>query len=71
MRITLQAGHFGWDFYLVASDGRKIYVQFDSDCEGVARSFGWDGSGSATEYLAEHVGQSIDDPGYFDAALPA
>lgn len=65
MQITLQSGQFGWDFVLAADDGRTVYIQSDSDREGVARSFGWAGNGEVVEFLAEHVGQSIDDPGYF------
>ena len=41
MQVFLQAGQFGWDYLLVAEDGRDILIQLDYDYCGVASYLGW------------------------------
>lgn len=75
MNITLESGQFGWDYLIVADDGRDILVQSDWDYPGVARTFGWSWEGddadysgeiaAAAEYLDDNIGATAEDPGYF------
>ena len=73
MRITLEPGPY-FTFLLKAECGDSRLVQIDTDFPGVARSFGWEGPPRETkesiwdayEFLEEHVGADIDDPGYFE-----
>jgi hypothetical protein len=39
--LTLESGDFGWDYLLVAEDGRDVLVQTDWDYPGVALNLGW------------------------------
>jgi len=39
--VTLEAGDFGWDYLLVADDGRDRLIQLDYDYPGVASNLGW------------------------------
>lgn len=72
MTITLQSGQFGWDYLIVAANGRTIYFQSADDYPGLASSFGWTADSGQTpqEWLDSHVGESIEDPGYFAAVVP-
>ena len=67
--ITLNSGDFGWDYLLTNEGGRTILIQTDYDYPGVARTFGWTGEdsdlGGAQAYLDEHIGDEVEDPGYF------
>lgn len=73
-KITLEQGDFGT--YLIVSDGgADRLVQTDWDYPGVASSFGWSPSSpsltageeisEAGEYLDDHIGDTVEDPGYF------
>jgi len=68
--ITLQLGQFGWDYLVVADDGRDLLVQNDYDYPGLATTFGWSGDAediaAAQEYLDNHLFESVEDPGYFE-----
>lgn len=67
--ITLENGQFGWDFILRHDNGKTILIQTDWDYPGIARSFGWTGNDNeieaAEDYLSDHVGDRVEDPGYF------
>lgn len=41
MKIHLESGDFGWDFLLVAEDGRDRLIKTDWDYPGIAETFGW------------------------------
>jgi len=41
MKIKLEQGHFGWDYYLTAENGGTILIQTDWDYPAVASYFGW------------------------------
>lgn len=41
MRVTLEAGQFGWDYILRAEDGRTVLIQTDWDYPGTASNLGW------------------------------
>lgn len=41
MKITLESGQFGWDYFIVAEDGQDLLIQSDWDYPGTASSFGW------------------------------
>lgn len=72
MRISLEDGPF-FTFLVCAESGDTLLVQFDADFPGVARTFGWRGTDDRTPeslwdvyaFLDEHVGSSVEDPGYF------
>lgn len=68
--ITLESGQFGWDYLIVADDGRDVLIQSDTDYPGLAMTFGWSGDESdidgAAEFLDDNIGASVEDPGYFD-----
>ena len=77
MKIHLESGDFGWDFLLVAEDGRDRLIQTDWDYPGIAETFGWNrGCGKeasdmideAFDFLTEIADSEIEveDPGYFD-----
>lgn len=59
MKITLQSGSFGWDYLIVAEDGRDCLVQTNTDYPGVASTFGW--SPSRAVFDAE-VSDQLGDP---------
>ena len=74
MQISIEPGQFGWDYLIEASDGRNILVQSSHDYPGLAENYGWtakDGTNyadqiaDAQEFLEEHLGEPIEDPGYF------
>ena len=54
-----------WD---TRDEANTALVQTDWDWPGVARTFGWDGDDSdiadAGEFLDDHLGEIVDDPGY-------
>ena len=56
-----------WD---TRDEANTVLVQTDWDWPGVARTFGWDGDdGDITDagaFLDDHLGEIVDDPGYFD-----
>lgn len=71
MKITLEPGPC-WTFLLRAETGITRLVQHDADFPDVARTFGWRGNGKspaavwdAYEFIEQHLGASVDDPGYF------
>lgn len=68
--ITLESGDFGWDYLLVHDNGKEIYVQTDWDYPGIANAFGGgfkdNEIGKAQQYLDDHIGDRVEDPGYFD-----
>lgn len=72
MTITLEYGPW-FTFVIRSQTGETRLIQFGNDFPGVAQTFGWSGDRDggpdslrdACEYLAEHVGVSVDDPGYF------
>ena len=73
MKITLELGPL-WTFLLRSENGDSRLVQVDTDFPGVARSFGWSGRyeedsseaiWAAYDYLENHFGDSVEDPGYF------
>lgn len=71
-KITLTSGQFGWDYFIVADDGRDILIQTDWDYPSVAQSFGWRGKddniAGAQKFLDRIAdnGKWVEDPGYFD-----
>lgn len=56
MKVTLEAGDFGWDYLLVAEDGRSLLVQTDWDYPGIASNLGWSPSDVEPEGECEHAG---------------
>ncbi len=72
MTITIQPGPY-WTFKIRAEKGANRLVQRDTDFARVAQSFGWAGKDDASpksvwdayEFLEEHLGKTVDDPGYF------
>lgn len=75
-RVTLDRGPAG-TWLLRHDDGRTHLIQSDWDFPDLARNFGWvpdesrervagGWTGDAWDYLSDHEGQSIEDPGYFD-----
>lgn len=70
MNITLESGSFGWDYAIVADDGRDILVQTDYDYPGLALAFGWSGDDTdieaAQEFLDDNIGATVEDPGFFE-----
>lgn len=71
MNITLESGSFGWDYLIIADDGRDLLIQSDWDYPGVARTFGWNGEDddieAAGEWLDDNIGSTVEDPGYFES----
>jgi len=66
--ITLEEGDYGT--YLLVNDvtGEDILIQAEDDYSGVAETFGWPGPkhGDARQWLDEHLGETAEDPGYFN-----
>lgn len=70
MKITLSTSDFGC-FLIQAEDGRDILIQSDWEFPGLASTFGWVHAGGsaiseARDFLDEHIGDSVEDPGYFE-----
>jgi len=72
MKITIESGP-GVSFLLRSENGTTRLVQTDREFPLVAKSLGWtgvdeesgDNAWDAYEFLERHLGESIDDPGYF------
>lgn len=72
MTITLEFGPY-FTFIIRNQAGRTRLVQHDTDFPGVAATFGWsrprpktpEAIWDAYEFLEQHVGVTVDDPGYF------
>ena len=43
MKVTLDNGLYGWDYYVVREDGESDLIQSDWDYPSTARTFGWSG----------------------------
>lgn len=41
MKIRLEQGSFGWDYYLKAENGDTILIQTDREYPAAASCFGW------------------------------
>lgn len=79
MQVTLEVDRFG--YILNAENGKSIRVEPDYDRLSVAEYFGWRGYNhnetdhvkivemisEASDYLDNMDGESIEDPGWFDA----
>ena len=68
--IRLEEGQFGTYLIVNEETGEDRLIQTDHDRPGVARTFGWTGEDDnidgATEFLDESIGETAEDPGYFD-----
>jgi hypothetical protein len=67
--IRLGEGRCGTYLIVNCDSGCDILVQTDWDFPGIASTFGWGGDcqdiAGAVEYLDEHIGDEVEDPGYF------
>jgi len=67
--ISLEEGDFGTYLVVDEETGEDILIQTDTDFPGLASSFGWGGSwddiDGAIEFLDAHIGDTVEDPGYF------
>ncbi len=72
-KVRLEQGDFGTYLIVNCATSEDILIQSDTDFPSLAVDFGLaieepltiESIGKAIDYLDDHIGTTIDDPGYF------
>ena len=72
-KVRLEQGDFGTYLLVNCATSEDILIQSDTDFPSLAIDFGLaieepltiESIGKAIDYLDDHIGTTIDDPGYF------